>query len=212
MKPLKLQLDGLKFQNNINVLILSNIEIWNGLNKGLFSINPLLNKEDTSRPPYNTSSIDLRLGHEVFIPTGELPFQFGLSKKGITKLLKDNSVRKELSEDQSYTLKKNKLVLVSTLERVNFPINHDDIYYSARVEGKSSIARCGILIHFTAPTIHAGFEGVITLEIINLGSNDFLLVKDMYICQLIIEEVKGCPIQTPTQFVGQNTPVEINSK
>jgi len=182
------------------------------MSNGLFSIDPLDNNDDPSKPPYNTSSIDLRLGNEVFIPKTELPFQFDLSQKGITKLLRDNSDKKILSEDQPYTLRKNKFVLVSTLERVNFPINQNGICYSARVEGKSSIARCGILIHFTAPTIHSGFEGVITLEIINLGSNGFLLIKDMYICQLIIEEVKGCPIPTGGQFIGQNTPVEIRGK
>jgi deoxycytidine triphosphate deaminase len=37
------------------------------------------------------------------------------------------------------------------------------------VEGKSSYARCGLLVHFTAPTIHTGFAGTITLELINLG-------------------------------------------
>lgn len=64
-----------------------------------------------------------------------------------------------------------------------------------------------MLVHFTAPTIHAGFEGTITLEIINLGPYDILLEADTYICQLIIEEVKGTPILTPSQFRGQNTPI-----
>ena len=59
---------------------------------------------------------------------------------------------------------------------------------------------------FTAPTIHAGFEGTITLEIINLGFAPFLLRPDLSICQLIIEEVKGLPTLAPNQFLGQSTP------
>ncbi|HWY76967.1 MAG TPA: hypothetical protein VN281_15195, partial [Verrucomicrobiae bacterium] len=82
---------------------------------------------------------------------------------------------------------------------------------SARVEGKSSLARCGVIVHFTAPTIHAGFEGTITLEMINLGPLNFLLYPDIYICQLIIEEVKGIPTETPNQFKGQNHPAGIKS-
>ena len=40
------------------------------------------------------------------------------------------------------------------------PLSKDsDSSLAARVEGKSSYARCGLLAHFTAPTIHAGFEG-----------------------------------------------------
>jgi dCTP deaminase len=71
------------------------------------------------------------------------------------------------------------------------------------VEGKSSLARCGILIHFTAPTIHAGFNGTITLEIINLGPVRFLLTPGLFICQLIIEEIQGAPANAPNQFRGQ---------
>ena len=99
------------------------------------------------------------------------------------------------------------MILAQTFENVNFPLNSEgEVTYSARVEGKSSLARCGILIHFTAPTIHAGFSGPITLEIINLGPFTFLLSPGMYICQLIIEEVKGTPLSAPNQFSGQSTP------
>lgn len=99
--------------------------------------------------------------------------------------------------------------MTNTLERVSFPIREDQQCYSARVEGKSSLARCGILIHFTAPTIHAGFEGTITLEMINMSVHNFLLYPGMYICQLIIEEVRGSPISAPNQFIGQTRPAGV---
>jgi dCTP deaminase len=99
-----------------------------------------------------------------------------------------------------------KFVLGQTIEEVNFPISPAGQFFAARLEGKSSLARCGILVHFTAQTIHAGFRGKITLEIINLGPFDFLLTPDMFICQLIIEEVKGSPVNAPNQFIGQSTP------
>ena len=67
-------------------------------------------------------------------------------------------------------------------------------------------------MHFTAPTIHAGFMGTITLEILNLGAHKFLLTPNMYICQLIIEEVRGCPSRSPNQFVGQSSPAGLIKK
>src|SRR5207253_505600 len=74
---------------------------------------------------------------------------------------------------------------------------------AARVEGKSSLARIGLGVHVTAPTIHAGFGDAsprykgspIRLEIWNCGPLDIRLTKGMAICQLIVEEVHGTPLQ-----------------
>jgi dCTP deaminase len=82
------------------------------------------------------------------------------------------------------------------LERVKLP-NYSHI--CARVEGKSSLARLGLGIHVTAPTIHAGFgaserEGSpLQLEIWKVGPVPVELRKGMRICQLIFEEVHGTP-------------------
>jgi deoxycytidine triphosphate deaminase len=54
---------------------------------------------------------------------------------------------------------------------------------AGRVEGKSSLARIGLVVHLTAPTIHAGFNGHITLEMINYSPFTLKLIpndtKDM---------------------------------
>lgn len=185
-------------------MILSNTEILICIQKGLFTIEPL-DVNDPAEKPFNTSAIDLRLGDEVLVPKSNFPIQLDLRKPGIAQFLHQNSDRHKISEKTPYSLKKDNFVLISTYEKVKFPLNKNGICYCARVEGKSSIARCGVLIHFTAPTIHSGFEGPITLEILNLGPNEFLLTPKMYICQLIIEEVKGYPITTPSQFKGQTS-------
>jgi dCTP deaminase len=95
------------------------------------------------------------------------------------------------------------MVLGKTLEKVELPLLPDGICLAARVEGRSSYARCGLLVHFTAPTIHAGFIGTITLELINLGSIPILLYPATPICQLIIEQVHGTPVANDSQFQGQ---------
>ena len=71
---------------------------------------------------------------------------------------------------------------------------------AARVEGKSSLARLGLGVHVTAPTIHAGFVGTIQLEIINHGPMHIKLRAGMPICQLIFETTKGMP---ETAYKGQ---------
>jgi dCTP deaminase len=75
---------------------------------------------------------------------------------------------------------------------------------AARVEGKSSLARLGIGIHVTAPTIHAGFQGQIQLEICNHGSLKVKLTTGMPVCQLIFEQTLGTPDKGyKGQFYGQ---------
>jgi dCTP deaminase len=86
-----------------------------------------------------------------------------------------------------------------TVERIQLPHSSR---LAARVEGKSSLARLGLGVHVTAPTIHAGF-GVsedpkhlgssIRLEIWNIGPFRIKLEKGMPVCQLIFEWVDGTP-------------------
>jgi dCTP deaminase len=78
----------------------------------------------------------------------------------------------------------------SETEYVNLPM---DSRLAARVEGKSSLARIGVGVHITAPTIHAGFEGQIRLEIMNHGHLPVTIKPGMRICQLIFEQTLGTP-------------------
>jgi len=77
-----------------------------------------------------------------------------------------------------------------TEENIELPV---DSRLAARVEGKSSLARLGIGIHITAPTIHAGFKGPIQLEMCNHGFLRVRLMPGMPICQLIFEQTLGTP-------------------
>lgn len=148
------------------------------------------------------------LGNEITVPSADgVPAALDLRLPGIATFWGLHSQTRQITDDQPFTLVPNKFVLRNTHEKVSFPLLQGGKCYSARVEGKSSLARCGLLIHFTAPTIHAGFFGPITLEIINLGPVNFLLYPLLSICQLVIEEVCGCPADAPNQFRGQINPV-----
>ncbi len=80
---------------------------------------------------------------------------------------------------------------------------------AARVEGRSSLARIGITVHLTAPIIHAGFNGPITLEIVNLGAFHVKFVpNETRICQFIIERLDTAATRDLlTLFQHQETPV-----
>jgi hypothetical protein len=68
-------------------MILSNIEILNGIKSRKFSISPLAG-EDPTEAPFNTSAIDLTLSSEIVVPNfNEAPLQLDLRKPGIAKLL-----------------------------------------------------------------------------------------------------------------------------
>lgn len=79
---------------------------------------------------------------------------------------------------------------------------------AARVEGRSSLARIGLVVHLTAPTIHAGWNGPITLEMINYGPYTLKIIpNETRVCQLIFERLETCPTQEiDTAFQGQKDP------
>lgn len=92
-------------------------------------------------------------------------------------------------------------VLGWTEEEIELPVH---ARHAARVEGKSSLARLGIGIHITAPTIHAGFKGTIQLEICNHGLLKVKPMQGMPVCQLIFEQTLGTPQKGYAgQFFGQ---------
>jgi deoxycytidine triphosphate deaminase len=61
------------------------------------------------------------------------------------------------------------------------------------VNAKSTRARTGLLVHFTAPTIHAGWDGNITLEIANLGPFTFVLKAGDPLAQLTVATISSAP-------------------
>ncbi len=191
-------------------MILSNTELHRALDEKrlVISPEPLPRTPDASGLdcPYQTSAVDLRLADEISYFKEGLPLDINLSRGGFAKLFGPNSQSVKNSDGQPFVLRPNRLVLGRTLERVELPSLSEGQCLAARVEGKSSYARCGLLVHFTAPTIHSGFAGTITLELINLGPCNISLYPNTPICQLIVETVLGTPFRNDSQFQGQAAP------
>lgn len=121
-------------------MILSNIEIIAAIQNGGVVIGPTPNLSDPGKPPFNTTSIDLRLGNAISIPQPGA-VTLNPARGGIAKYLAGNSEHLTITKNQPYVLKPNQFLLGKTRETVAFPIREGASCYSARVEGKSSLAR-----------------------------------------------------------------------
>jgi dCTP deaminase len=85
----------------------------------------------------------------------------------------------EIDDETPFILHPGEFVLGSTLERVRLP---DDLV--ARLEGKSSLGRLGLLIHSTAGFIDPGWDGHVTLELSNVANLPITIYHGMKIGQL----------------------------
>ncbi len=85
----------------------------------------------------------------------------------------------EVAEGEPFVLHPGEFVLGATLERVRLG---DDIV--ARLEGKSSLGRLGLLIHSTAGFVDPGFDGYLTLELSNVATLPIAIYPGMRIGQI----------------------------
>jgi len=85
----------------------------------------------------------------------------------------------EVKEEGAFILHPGEFVLGSTLERVALPTD-----LVARLEGKSSLGRLGLLIHSTAGFVDAGWDGHLTLELSNVANLPIALYPGMKIGQI----------------------------
>jgi dCTP deaminase len=118
----------------------------------------------------------------------------------------------EVSSDEAFILHPGEFVLGSTFEYVSLP---NDI--AARLEGKSSLGRLGLLTHSTAGFVDPGFEGHVTLELSNVATLPIKLWPGMKIGQLCFFQLSS-PSENPygsekygSRYQGQRGPTASRS-
>jgi dCTP deaminase len=179
-------------------MALSDIEIRAEIRAQRLIFTPRVDDDDR----IDSSSVDLLLdeGLIVLAPGSSPGVIVDPSEDGfsVMQFLRNNG-NNETIADQGYRMGPNQLVIARTLETIKLPR-----HLAARVEGKSSLARLGLSVHVTAPSVHAGFEGPLYLEMNNIGPFPIVLRKGMKIAQLILEHV-GLPASESYagQFQGQ---------
>ena len=178
---------------------LSKLKIKQEIEEGNFFVG---SDKDTRIPvenlQFDTISLELHLGHdfrvwekrvggdEVSVNPADEEFDFNEYAEKHTESV-------NLETDGTYLLRSKNFVLCEVYEYVKFPPE-----LCGHVEGKSKLARLGISVHITAPTIQADWDGKITLEIYNHSSIDVRLKPStsdselgLIIAQLILEPVEG---------------------
>jgi dCTP deaminase len=113
----------------------------------------------------------------------------------------------EVDDETPFVLHPGEFVLGSTLERIRLP---DDLV--ARLEGKSSLGRLGLLIHSTAGFIDPGWDGHVTLELSNVAKLPITIYYGMKIGQISFMQLTE-PAETPygaaalgSKYKGQQGP------
>ena len=149
-------------------MILSDVSIRTALADGRIAIDPL---GDNAIQP---SSVDLRIDRyfRVFRNHTTSFIDPKEPQENLTELV-------ETVEEEPFILHPGEFVLGSTLEYVTLP---DDLV--ARLEGKSSLGRLGLLIHSTAGFVDCGFAGHLTLELSNVATLPIALYPGMKIGQI----------------------------
>lgn len=142
---------------------------------GVLSDNELLLLREQLIEPFDAKSVqpssyDVSLDDEILVPMQGRSVDLRLDDPA------DSMVRSRFKE---YTLGPGQAILGSTTEIIRCPSN-----LSARVEGKSSLGRLFMSVHITAGVIDAGWDGQITLEIVNHGPWDLVLWAGMKIAQI----------------------------
>ncbi|MWV51145.1 dCTP deaminase [Rathayibacter sp. VKM Ac-2803] len=118
----------------------------------------------------------------------------------------------ETPAGEAFILHPGEFVLGSTYEEVSLP---DDI--AARLEGKSSLGRLGLLTHSTAGFIDPGFTGHVTLELSNVATLPIMLWPGMKIGQMCFFRLSS-PAEKPygsaeysSRYQGQRGPTASRS-
>jgi dCTP deaminase len=179
-------------------MIYSDRDIKRLLAEGRITITPAPDLETQ----LGSCSLDLRLSNEFSVfEYNKHPFIDVRDGKASRDVMKPITV----DPDQPFVLHPGSFVLAITLEHVELP---DDVV--ARLEGRSSLGRLGIIVHATASVIDPGWRGRIVLELANHGPMPVALYPSMRVCSVTFEPL-STPVEVPywkkaqAKYKGQNS-------
>lgn len=159
-------------------MILSDKDIKQAIRDGRVKVSGFEDYESC----IHCASFDLHLGkHFKIFKHSKFPFIDTRDPKGTLAKVVETI---EVKEGEAYYVHPNEYVLGVTMETVGLS---DDLV--ARVEGRSSLGRLGLIVHATAGFVDPGFEGTITLEISNLNNVPIAIYPGMRICQLAFHQM-----------------------
>ncbi|UTW49500.1 dCTP deaminase [Bacterioplanoides sp. SCSIO 12839] len=138
-------------------------------------------------------SVDLRLDHRFRVFSNNSVTHLDLSgdrdqlERDIDRIM---SKEIEIAENDALFIHPGELILGATLESVSIP---DDLV--GWLDGRSSLARLGLMVHVTAGRIDPGWDGQIVLELYNNGKLPLALRPGMVICAMSFETLSSPAIK-----------------
>nr|VFJ60153.1 MAG: dCTP deaminase [Candidatus Kentron sp. DK]VFJ64550.1 MAG: dCTP deaminase [Candidatus Kentron sp. DK] len=185
-------------------MILSDVDILEQVTGGRIGIDPPLVREHLGG-----MSLDLRLGRQFRTFRGSFRpcIEIGPPGKPLHFPMSDDLMEsREIADDNPFYLHPNELALGITLESIRLPEN-----IVGFIDGRSSLARVGLMVNITAHTIEPGWEGNITLEFANLGRVPLALYPGARICALRFEQLsspaeQAYNIKQGAKYFRQNSP------
>lgn len=161
--------------------ILSDREIRSLIADGRLVIEPAPDLD-----AYHPSTVDLTLSDtfQVFNeikPALHMAIDANDSRTAM-EALKSVSQFEKVADGEPFDLNPSAFVLAMTRERIVLPD-----FLAARVEGRSTLARLGVSVHQSAPTVHPTWDGELQLELTNAGPVAVRLFPGQSICQLVLE-------------------------
>ncbi len=175
-------------------MILTDRDILQKIHAGQIRFDP----EIDSVRQVQDASVDLRLSPYLRLPIE----QKHIAVQPTDRIPLDAYGHEEEMPDDGFVLRPNRLVLGSTYEKVILPLD-----LAGRLEGRSSLARLGLIVHATSGHVAPGFSRTVVLEMVNFGLNTIILKPKMYIAQIIFELVSAPPSKAYSgQFAEQERP------
>jgi len=174
-------------------MILSDRSIREEIAAGRIVIDPF---DDSCVQP---SSIDLHVDRSFRVFRNSLYPYIDVKRQ-----MQDLTELVEVTGEEAFILHPGEFVLGSTLERVAIP---NDIV--ARLEGKSSLGRLGLLIHSTAGYVDPGWDGYLTLELSNVANLPITIYPGMKIGQISFFRLTSAaevPYGATGKYQGQRGP------
>ncbi len=162
-------------------MILSDVDIKQAIKQGRIKITPAPDLKIQLGP----CDLDLHLG-ALFQVFDHSKYPYIDVKKNVEGTMREIKVK----EGEVFIMQPKEFALAITLESLELA---NDLM--ARMEGRSSLGRIGIIVHGTAGTIHPGWKGKITLELGNFGTMPVALYPGMRICKFVFEELKSTTSQ-----------------
>lgn len=181
-------------------MILSDRDIEKAIKAGRIGITPKIDP----KKQLGSCSVDLRLGNQFRVFNhSKMAYIDPMNPDYMAEMMREVKLKKK----EPFILQPGDFVLAVTVESIKIA---DDMI--GRLEGRSSLGRLGIVVHSTASIFEPGWNGVVVMELGNLGRMPVALYPGMRICSMTFEQLSS-PAKVPyskkktAKYVGQKTPL-----